>query len=63
MSKNKIAIIGAGIGGLAAAARLSYDGYHVQVFEKLSRSGGRNHILEDRGFKFDMGPFFVLIYA
>jgi phytoene desaturase len=59
--KKKIAVIGAGVGGLAAAARLSYKGFEVEVFEKLSRCGGRNHLLEDRGFKFDMGPSFVLM--
>jgi phytoene desaturase len=57
----KIAVIGAGVGGLSSAARLAHDGYDVEVFEKLPRSGGRNHILEDNGFKFDMGPSFVLM--
>jgi phytoene desaturase len=61
MSKKRIAVIGAGVGGLSAAARLAHDGYRVEVFEKLKRPGGRNHILEDRGFKFDMGPSFVLM--
>ncbi len=60
MSK-KVTIIGAGVGGLATAARLAHDGYDVEVFEKLSKCGGRNHILEDKGFKFDMGPSFVLM--
>jgi len=57
----RIAVIGAGVGGLAAAARLAYDGHDVEVFEKLPECGGRNHFLEDRGFKFDMGPSFVLM--
>ena len=57
----KVTIIGAGVGGLATAARLAHDGYDVEVFEKLSKCGGRNHILEDKGFKFDMGPSFVLM--
>ena len=60
MSK-KITIVGAGVGGLATAARLAHDGYDVEVFEKLTKCGGRNHILEDKGFKFDMGPSFVLM--
>ena len=59
--KEKIAIVGAGVGGLATAARLSNQGYDVEVFEKLSECGGRNHLLEDKGFKFDMGPSFVLM--
>ncbi len=58
---NTVAIVGAGVGGLGTAARLAYLGYDVKVFEKLSRCGGRNNIIEDRGFKFDTGPSFVLM--
>jgi phytoene desaturase len=57
----KVAIVGAGVGGLAAAARLSSRGYRVEIFEKLSRCGGRAHIIEEKGFKFDTGPSFVLM--
>lgn len=57
----EIAIVGAGVGGLATAARLARDGHRVQVYEKLDRPGGRNHLLEDAGFRFDMGPSFVLM--
>ncbi|RJP28080.1 MAG: phytoene desaturase [Candidatus Omnitrophota bacterium] len=57
----KISIVGAGIGGLALAARLAKDGYNVEVYEKLSRCGGRNNIIEDSGYKFDTGPSFVLM--
>lgn len=58
---DKIAVVGAGVGGLATAARLAKHGYTVEVYEKLSSSGGRNNILEDKGFRFDMGPSFVLM--
>ena len=61
MASKRIAIVGAEVGGLASAARLAYDGYDVEVFEKLSECGGHNHLLEDRGFKFDMGPSFVFM--
>ncbi len=57
----KIVVVGAGVGGLACAARLAYKGYSVDVYEKLPRCGGRCHLLEDAGFKFDMGPSFVLM--
>jgi phytoene desaturase len=57
----KIAIVGAGVGGLATAARLSSKGFKVEVYEKLPNCGGRNNLLEDEGFKFDMGPSFVLM--
>ena len=60
MSK-KIAVVGAGIGGLASAARLGYKGHKVEVYEKLNRPGGRCNIIEDKGFKFDTGPSFVLM--
>ncbi len=43
------------------AARLSCRGYKTEIFEKLSQCGGRNNILVDSGFKFDMGPSFVLM--
>jgi Fe-S oxidoreductase len=44
--KNKrIAIIGAGISGLACALRLSTRKYHVTVFEKTDRIGGHLHDL------------------
>jgi len=61
MDRKKIAIVGAGVGGLAAAARLAKQGYPVEVYEKLPKCGGRASLLEDRGFKFDMGPSFVLM--
>lgn len=57
----KIAIVGAGVGGLATAARLAYSGYDVEVFEKLPHCGGRNQLLESGGFRFDMGPSFVMM--
>ncbi|UCC94613.1 MAG: phytoene desaturase [Candidatus Omnitrophota bacterium] len=60
MSK-KVAIVGAGVGGLAVASRLAHRGYNVEVFERLPECGGRAHIIEDRGFKFDTGPSFVLM--
>ena len=46
---------------MACAARLAARGFSVEVFEKLTRCGGRNNLIEDRGFKFDTGPSFVLM--
>ena len=34
-------IIGAGLGGIATAARLARNGYHVTVLEKNAAPGGR----------------------
>ena len=39
--KEKIAIIGAGISGMAALLRLATKKYTVEVFEKTDRVGGR----------------------
>ncbi|MFB0546746.1 MAG: phytoene desaturase family protein, partial [Anaerolineae bacterium] len=56
-----ILIIGAGIGGVASAARLARNGYDVTVVEKNSVPGGRcNQILRD-GHRFDVGPSLLLM--
>jgi phytoene desaturase len=51
-----VAIIGAGIGGLATAIRLVAKGYLVDVFEKESYPGGKLAELRVGGFRFDLGP-------
>jgi len=55
MSK-KVAILGAGISSLSAAAFLAKEGYEVCVFEKNESIGGRARKFEHNGFVFDMGP-------
>ena len=54
--KKTINVIGAGFAGLSAAASLAQKGYNVKVFEKNEMVGGRARVLEDEGFRFDMGP-------
>lgn len=62
MSKN-VLIIGAGLGGLATALRLTSKGYSVEIVEKYHQAGGRLNQLEKDGFTFDMGPsFFSMSY-
>ncbi len=56
-----MAIIGAGMGGLAAAIRLARTGFEVDVFEKNSETGGRMGRLEADGFTFDTGPSLLLM--
>ncbi len=56
-----VIVIGAGIGGIAVAARLAHRGFQVTVLEKNSRPGGRTSQLEQGGFKFDMGPSLFLM--
>lgn len=54
-------VIGAGIGGIATAARLAKNGYDVTVLEKNDNSGGRcNQIVRD-GHRFDVGPTLFLM--
>lgn len=55
----KVAIIGAGIAGLSAAATLRTGGIEPVLFDKGRRPGGRIASRETDGFVFDHGaPFF-----
>ncbi|MEK6821529.1 MAG: FAD-dependent oxidoreductase, partial [archaeon] len=56
-----VVIIGAGIGGLALAARLAHDGYRVDVFEKNTFPGGRVAQKKIKGYTIDVGPTFLLM--
>lgn len=60
-SGKKIIIIGAGFGGLSAGALLAKDGHEVHVFEKNEQAGGRASVLEEDGFRFDMGPSWYMM--
>ena len=60
-SSSNIIIIGAGLGGIAAAARLAKAGWQVTVLEKNSTAGGRcNQLIKD-GHRFDIGPTLYLM--
>lgn len=52
----RIAVIGSGFGGLAAAIRLQSAGFQTTVFEGRDRPGGRAYVYEQDGFTFDAGP-------
>ena len=52
-------VIGAGFGGLAAAARLRARGYDVTVIDKQDQPGGRAVVYRRGGFVFDAGPTVV----
>ncbi len=52
----RVVVIGAGVGGLAAAARLAAAGHDVTVCEQASRVGGKLGWYERDGFGFDTGP-------
>ena len=57
----KAIVIGAGIGGIATAARLRRNGYQVTVFEKNDKPGGRTNQIVRDGHRFDVGPTLFLM--
>lgn len=57
----KVIIVGAGPGGLTAGMILAHRGYDVSIYEKNKEVGGRNGSLESNGFKFDIGPTFLML--
>ncbi|MFC3346403.1 phytoene desaturase family protein [Streptomyces echinoruber] len=52
----RIAVIGAGMGAMAAAARLAVAGHRVTVYERTETYGGALRRFERDGFAFDTGP-------
>ncbi|GHD84017.1 phytoene desaturase family protein [Streptomyces naganishii] len=52
----RIAVIGAGLGAMAAAARLAVAGHRVTVYERGDTYGGAVRRFERDGFAFDTGP-------
>ncbi|MFH8615926.1 phytoene desaturase family protein [Streptomyces sp. NPDC017979] len=52
----RIAVIGAGMGAMAAAARLAVAGHRVAVYERAQTYGGALGAVEREGFRFDTGP-------
>src|SRR5579859_4876233 len=54
-------IIGAGLGGIAAAGRLAQNGYSVTVLEKNATPGGRCGQIMVSGHRFDTGPTLFLM--
>ncbi len=52
----RVIVIGAGLGGLSAAAHLVRDGHDVTVLERASIPGGRAGVIREAGFTLDNGP-------
>ncbi|SFK23124.1 phytoene desaturase family protein [Streptomyces pini] len=52
----RVAVIGAGMGALAAAARLARQGHRVTVYERAAVCGGKLGTVRRDGFVFDTGP-------
>jgi phytoene desaturase len=51
-----VVVIGAGLGGLAAAAHLIKAGHTVTIVERESIPGGRAGMITEAGFRLDNGP-------
>ncbi len=56
MQASRVAVIGAGLGGMSAAISLRATGYEVEIFEKNAQLGGKLNVLEQDGYTFDLGP-------
>ena len=61
--RKKIVVIGAGIGGMCAAARLARAGHHVEIYEGSDRPGGKCRTEWIGRYAFDTGPSLLTIPA
>ncbi len=52
----RVAVIGAGVAGLALAVRLASAGHEVDVFEANDQPGGKLSEFSMEGYRFDAGP-------
>lgn len=59
----KISVIGAGIGGMSAAARLAKQGHQVTIFENSDQSGGKCRTEWFGNYAFDTGPSLLTLPA
>ncbi|MFF9505756.1 phytoene desaturase family protein [Streptomyces sp. NPDC014724] len=59
----RIAVIGAGMGAMAAAARLAVAGHRVTVYERSETFGGSVGRYAHEGFAFDTGPMLLHLPA
>jgi phytoene desaturase len=61
--KKRVAVIGAGMGGMCTAARLARAGCEVTVYEASDRHGGKCRTEWIDGFAFDTGPSLLTLPA
>ncbi|MGH8869983.1 MAG: phytoene desaturase family protein [Actinomycetes bacterium] len=59
----RVVVVGAGMGGLAAAARLARQRHEVTVCEQASAVGGKLGTYTRDGFTFDTGPSLLTLPA
>ncbi|MFC3688418.1 phytoene desaturase family protein [Aquipuribacter hungaricus] len=58
---SRVVVVGAGLGGLAAAVRLAHAGHRVTVLEQSARVGGKLGRYARDGYGFDTGPSLLTI--
>jgi phytoene desaturase len=56
-----VAVIGGGLGGLAAACVAAARGHRVTLYDKNTWIGGKAAVLHEDGFRFDMGPTILTV--
>jgi len=56
----RVAVIGSGIGGLAAAIRVAAAGHEVTIYEARADAGGLAGAVQAGGLTFDAGPYVFL---
>ncbi len=56
MAERKVAVIGAGFGGMTAAALLAKAGHRVSLFEQTGRLGGKADVIVSPNATLDTGP-------
>ena len=61
MDAARVAVIGSGLGGLAAACVSAARGHKVTLFDKNDWLGGKAAVLEAKGFRFDMRPTILTV--
>lgn len=57
----RIVVIGAGFGGMSAAAYLAQAGHQVTVVEKNDQPGGRAYTVTQDGYTWELGPSWYMM--
>ena len=56
-----VVVIGGGLAGLSASVELATHGARVTIVEQNNHLGGKMNVLEEGGFRFDMGPTIITL--
>jgi phytoene desaturase len=59
--KERLVVVGGGLGGLSAAIHLAAAGRRVTIFEKNEAVGGKMGELRQAGFRWDTGPTVITL--